>query len=33
MALAKIDINSRNKFDLPNHYFGFFNVAIEEKWR
>ena len=33
MALTKININSRNKVDIANHYFGFFYVAIEEKWR
>ena len=33
MALTKIDISSRNKLDIVNHYFGFFNIAIEGKWR
>ena len=33
MALTKIDISSRNKVDIANHYFGFFNDATEEKRR
>ena len=32
MALTKIDISARNKIDIANHYLGFFNVGIEEKW-
>ena len=32
MALTKIDISARNKTDIANHYLGFFNVGIEEKW-
>ena len=31
MALTKIDIISRNKVDIENHYFSLLNVAIEEK--
>ena len=30
-AVTKIDISSRNKVDIENHYLCFFNVAIEEK--
>ena len=33
MMLTKIDINSSNKVGIANHYTGFFNVGIEEKWR
>ena len=33
MALTKIAICPRKKFGIANHYFVFFNIAIEEKWR
>ena len=33
MASTKIDISSRNKADIANHYYVFFNGAIKEKWR
>ena len=33
MVLTKIDTGSRNKVDTENHYFCFFNIAIEDKLR
>ena len=33
MAWTKIDITSRNKVDIENHYLCFFNAATEEKLR
>ena len=31
MALTKIDISSRNKVDLENHYFGFSMLQLKRR--
>ena len=33
MTLTKLDIISRNKVNIENHYFCFFDVAREKKLR